>query len=189
MNSVKEIFDQFDPPLWIITSDHDGQRGGCVATFVMNASIVDAAPRVVVGLAQHHHTHGLVQGSGALRLHLLSDQQASLVETFGMQSGRAVDKMASLTPDFRIPESSPPRLEGVTAVLTASVETSLTIGDRTLFVCEVTDVEATAKNVPLRLSKALDSLTPEQKQTLRNQLHHDAQIDHAAILAWRNRSV
>ena len=189
MNSVKEIFDQFDPPLWIITSDHDGRRGGCVATFVMNASIVDAAPRVVVGIAQHHHTRELVQGSGALRLHLLSDQQASLVETFGMQSGRTVDKIDTLRPDFRIPESSPPRLRGVAAVLTASVETSLAIGDRTLFVCEVTDVEGTAKNVPLRLSKALDSLTPEQKQTLRNQLHHDAQIDHAAILAWRDRSV
>ena len=51
------------------TAGAGADRGGLIATFVSQASIVPDLPRVLVGLGKRHHTRGLVEASGAFGLH------------------------------------------------------------------------------------------------------------------------
>src|SRR5437764_11333902 len=90
------LFDCLDPPLWLVTAQAGARRGGLIATFVNEASIVPDLPRMVVGLARQHLTWELVEASSAFALHLLRADQVDLVYRFGLCSGREVDKLAGL---------------------------------------------------------------------------------------------
>src|SRR5262245_34991414 len=94
--AVSAVFAQVDPAVWLITARAGERQGGLIATFVSQASIVPEAPRVVVGMARHHHTWELVEASGAFALHLLGEEQLDWVWRFGLQSGRHQDKLAGL---------------------------------------------------------------------------------------------
>jgi hypothetical protein len=61
--------------------------------------------------AKRHHTHALIEGSGAFAMHLIDETQLDLVWRFGLQSGRDVDKFASQP--FRTGITGSPLLPGV----------------------------------------------------------------------------
>lgn len=79
--------------LFLFTGD---RRNGLITTFVTPASIVPRQPRLVVGIANHHYTHELIEHSGTLTLHLLKASQLDWVWRFGTQSGRTIDKFSTL---------------------------------------------------------------------------------------------
>ena len=57
------LFAWLDREVWLVTSQAGEKRGGLIATFVNQASIVPDVPRVVIGLARHHHTWTIVEES------------------------------------------------------------------------------------------------------------------------------
>src|SRR5438105_6132875 len=96
LSAAGSLFARLDREIWLVTSQADGRRGGLIATFVNQASIVPDMPRVVVGLAKQHHTWELVQASGVFALHLLGQRHLEWVWRFGLSSGRQGDKFAGL---------------------------------------------------------------------------------------------
>src|SRR5260370_30940472 len=94
VSAVASLFARFDREIWLLTSQADGRRGGLIATFVNQASIVPEMPRVLVGLAKQHYTWELVQASGVFALHLLGQRHLDWVYCFGLSSGRQGDKFA-----------------------------------------------------------------------------------------------
>src|SRR5438045_1414450 len=96
--AIAGLFAALDREVWLVTAAAGGRRGGLIATFVNQASIVPDLPRVVIGLARQHHTWELVEASGAFALHLLGEEHLDLVWRFGLPSGRIVDKLADLSP-------------------------------------------------------------------------------------------
>jgi flavin reductase (DIM6/NTAB) family NADH-FMN oxidoreductase RutF len=180
---VAEIFDRLNREVWLITAAAGPRRGGLIATFVSPASIVPELPRVVVGLARHHHTHDLVEAGGAFALHLLGEHQLDLVWRFGLRSGRDVDKLADLP--CREGSTGVPILEDVPGWLECRVEARLSTGDRTLFLAEVVD-GGRGDGWPTLTAPRLRELAPaERLRELREQLHHDAAVDAVAIRDWR----
>src|SRR5579884_862757 len=91
-----DLLSSLDRELWLITAAAGDRQGGLVATFVSPASIVRELPRVLVGLARQHHTWELVEASGAFALHRVGEEQADWVWRFGLQTGRAADKLHGL---------------------------------------------------------------------------------------------
>jgi len=180
---MKSLFDCLDPPLWIITAEHAGRCGGMVATFVMNASIVDDEPRVVVGIARQHLTHGLIDESHLLALHLPARQQVDDVVHFGMQSGHESDKFP--WQNAVAEDGVPPELFGCIGRMTAEVESAFSTGDRSLFVCRVTSSRVNSSDLPMTLEHLIAQLAPLEKAALREQLHRDADRDRRAIKEWR----
>src|SRR5439155_12979898 len=124
---------------WLVTASHASRRGGLIATFVSQASIVPELPRMLVGIAKQHHTHGLIETSRAFTLHLLDESHLEWVWRFGLQSGHAVDKFDGL------PEVAP------VAWLKCRVETSLDTGDRTIYLAEVLDAKLEKLTPPLTM--------------------------------------
>src|SRR3954468_13889347 len=90
------LFAWLNRELWLVPAQAGGRRGGLIATFVNQASIVPDLPRMLVGLARQHHTWELVEASGAFALHLLGEAHLELVWRFGLHSGHDLDKFEGL---------------------------------------------------------------------------------------------
>ena len=67
LTAASTLFAWLGRELWLVTAQAGGRRGGLIATFVNQASIVPEMPRVLVGLARQHHTWELVEASGTGR--------------------------------------------------------------------------------------------------------------------------
>jgi flavin reductase (DIM6/NTAB) family NADH-FMN oxidoreductase RutF len=180
---ASEVFRRLDRELWVVTAAAGPKRGGLIATFVSQASIVPQLPRMVVGLARHHHTWQLVEHSRAFALHLLGEEHLDWVERFGMTSGADHDKLAGLA--VHVGASGAPILEGALGWLDCRVEAALDTGDRTVYLAEVVDAKAPGDRTILTAKRMLELASPEQKQTLRRQMDDDAAIDARAIKHWR----
>ncbi len=145
------LFAWLDRELWLVTASAGGRRGGLIATFVNEASIVADMPRMLVGLAKQHHTHELVEASGAFALHLLGEDQLDWVWRFGLQSGRSADKFAGL--DVQTAATGSPLLKNAVGWLDCRVEERLDGGDRTVYLAEVVQSRVT------HFTRAVDSPT------------------------------
>src|SRR5438105_2344098 len=143
MPDIIDILRLLDREIWLVTASHAGQRGGLIATFVSQASIVPELPRMLVGIAKQHHTHGLIEASRAFTLHLLDESHLEWVWRFGLQTGHAGDKFAEL------PELAP------VAWLKCRVETSMDSGDRTIYLAEVQDGKLERPTPPLTMKRLL----------------------------------
>jgi len=182
-DAIDAVYHLYDPPLWVLTAAAGERRGGLVATFVVRASIVPSLPRMVVGIAKHHHTWELIESSSGFVLHLLDDAQRELIWRFGMQSGRGADKLAGLP--IETTPSGQPRLSEALAWLDCRVEARLDSGDRTVYVAAVVDGGTRADAQPLTIKGFFQGVSPEQRAALDRLLAEDSARDAAAILAWR----
>ena len=173
-----------DPPLWAVTARSGEQRGGLIATFVQNASLVPDAPRLVVGVATQHHTWRLIDASKAFALHLLTEEHLDWVTRLGLRSGRdGGDKLHGLP--AREGRTGAPILEGGLLWAECRVEAALDTGGRTVFLVAAVDGGSAGSGAPLRFGRMLDLLRPDQRDEMRRQLARDVEIDAAAIRAWR----
>lgn len=182
-DSVSEVFHLYDPPLWLVTSSHQGLRGGFIATSVVRVSIVSELPRMAIGVAKHHFTWGLIEASGRFALHLLPADGYDAVWRFGLQSGHQTDKFNDLT-DHRTPDGNP-FYPSARCWLDCRVEDGLNIGDRTLYVAEVTGGERLTQGPVLGAAALLAAAPPEKRAELDRLYASDQAIDTPAILAWR----
>ena len=143
---IGKVYAQLDPPLWLVTSAHDGRRGGFIATTVAQASIVDVMPRQILTVNKRHNTHALIEASGAFAMHLIDETHIELVWRFGLQSGRDVDKLAGL--QFHIGATGSPLLADALAWFDCRVESRMDSGDRTIYLAAVLDGRPATNRAP-----------------------------------------
>jgi flavin reductase (DIM6/NTAB) family NADH-FMN oxidoreductase RutF len=185
MDASANLFAQLDRELWLLTAAAAGRRGGLIATFVSQASLVPDLPRVLVGLAKQHHTWELVEASGAFALHLLDEPHLDWVWRFGLRSGRDGDKLAGLA--VRTGASGSPVLTDARGWLDCRVEARLDTGDRTVYLAEVLASRLDRPGQVLTVSRLLQLAPPEQLRELKEQVARDSAIDAAAIHVWRQQ--
>jgi flavin reductase (DIM6/NTAB) family NADH-FMN oxidoreductase RutF len=183
--AIANVFTSLDRELWLLTAAADGRRGGLIATFVNQASIVPELPRVVVGLAHQHHTWGLVESAGAFALHLLAEDQLDRVWRFGLESGRDSDKLAGLP--VRVGATGAPILTDAPAFLECSVVAGLNSVDRTVYLADVVDGALTRPGPVLTMRRMIELAPPDRLRQLKEGLVRDAAVDAAAIRQWRER--
>jgi flavin reductase (DIM6/NTAB) family NADH-FMN oxidoreductase RutF len=185
LTPVNQVFSLTDRELWLVSAVADGIRAGLIATFVNQASIVPDMPRVLVGLAQQHHTAQVVARSGRFLLHLLTEDQIDLVWRFGLHSGRAGDKWNGVA---CIETATGPRLTGALAWVECRVEAALNSGDRTVYLAAVEAADVQRSGPPLTMRRLIELAPAERLREMKAGLERDAVIDAAAIAAWRVRS-
>jgi flavin reductase (DIM6/NTAB) family NADH-FMN oxidoreductase RutF len=180
------LFAWLDREVWLLTAAAGERRGGLIATFVSQASIVPDMPRMLVGLARQHHTRELVEESNAFALHLLGEQQLDWVWHFGLETGRGRDKLDGLR--CQPMSTGSPVLEGAIGWLDCRVEGRLETGDRTIYLAEVVQGGVTHFAPPLTVRRLLELAPPARLAELKRQLHRDSEIDAEAIRRWRIKS-
>jgi flavin reductase (DIM6/NTAB) family NADH-FMN oxidoreductase RutF len=177
------IFQRIDRPLWLLTAAAAGRRGGLIATFVSEASLVPDRPRVLVGLGKIHHTCALVAESRAFGLHLLAEDQVERVWQFGLRTGRDLDKLEGLP--AHPGATGAPLLSDAASWLDCRVEAVLDTGDRLVFLAEVVAAHAGPAVPVLTAERMIALASAEQRAELVRQREHDSALDRAAIDTWR----
>jgi flavin reductase (DIM6/NTAB) family NADH-FMN oxidoreductase RutF len=177
------LFAWIDREVWLVTAAAGNRRGGLIATFVSEASIVPAMPRMLVGIARQHHTGELIRASGVLTLHLLSEANVELVWRFGLQSGRDRDKFEGL--EVEQSPSGCPVLHETIGWLECRVETSLDIGDRTLYLAGVVEGKVSHFAPPLTSKRLMELAPPHLLAEMKRQRHLDSYRDAECIRQWR----
>jgi flavin reductase (DIM6/NTAB) family NADH-FMN oxidoreductase RutF len=180
------LFDLVDRELWVVTAQAGASRGGLVATFVGQASIVPELPRVVVGLDRLHYTWDLVEAGRAFALHLIGEEHLDWVWRFGLTSGRTADKLAGLR--LEAGPTGSPLLADALGWLDCRVEASLDTGDRTLYLAEVVEERVLRPVPPLTFRRLLQLAPPDRLAEMKRQYEADGAADAAAIRAWRGRA-
>ena len=182
---IADILAQLDRELWLVTAQAAAQRGGLIATFVSNASLVADLPRMLIGVAKQHHTWHLIEASGAFALHLFGEDHVDWVWRFGLTSGSSGDKLDGLA--FTRGLTGSPLLTAALAWLDCRVEARLDTGDRTVYLAEVVAGAGLRAGAPLSFQRLLALAPLEKKTLLKEALVRDAAVDAAAILEWRKR--
>jgi flavin reductase (DIM6/NTAB) family NADH-FMN oxidoreductase RutF len=185
--SVQKVLGLFDRTTWIITAHSENNAGGLVATFVNNASLVPRLPRLLIGIARHHHTWDLIQRSRSFAAHLVDEDQCELIWRFGLVSGRSVNKLSGVR-WYRSATGSPV-LQDALAWLDCTVEAELDVGDRTIFVASIVDGHVNRNGVALTSRRVFELASAAQHQQLQEERYRDEEIDRAAILAWREKAL
>lgn len=184
MQEAAALFAALDRELWVVTASAGGRRGGLLATAVCQASLSPHTPRVLVGLAKHHHTWELVEASGALALHLLDEDRLDLAWHFGLHSGRDRDKLDGLNVTTAATKS--PILSDTPGWLDCRVEDRLDTGDRTVYLAEVVQAHWRGGRI-LTLKRLIERASPERLQQLRHLVEQDRVLEAAAVRRWRER--
>jgi flavin reductase (DIM6/NTAB) family NADH-FMN oxidoreductase RutF len=182
---ASDVFDLVDRDVWLVTSAAGPRRGGFIATFVNEASIVPDMPRVLVGISRQHFTWELIEASDAFALHLLAEENLPWVWRFGAHSGRAVDKFSGIS--FRQGATGSPILSDAAAWLDCRVEARLNTGDRTVYLACVVAGERRRPMTPLTVKRMVQIAPAEELQELDQLMARDISMDRAAIQAWRQQ--
>jgi flavin reductase (DIM6/NTAB) family NADH-FMN oxidoreductase RutF len=181
---IKGLFDSLDPVLWLITAQSDSRRSALIATFVSPTPILyNQQHRIIAGIAHHHYSHELVEASGAMALHLISEAHMDWIWRFGAQSGRHIDKLAGIK--IRQSKIGNPILTDALGWLDCVVEDKISVADRTLFVLNIRDGGFSQKNLKPLSIKRMQDLAPQDKLSrLQEVLEHDGIIAAQNNQAW-----
>lgn len=182
---IEEALQLIDPVLLAVTSQDENSRGGLIATFVSNASIVSDCPRFLVGIAKHHHTWKLIENSGFCALHLFSEEHLDWAWKLGTCSGKQTDKLA----DFQTTQwtTGSPILTQAVAAFDCKVESRFEIGDRTIYLLEVVEGQKLSEQTPVKYSDLWREANSEQRNLMKRMLEADQKIDRLAIKHWRDQ--
>jgi flavin reductase (DIM6/NTAB) family NADH-FMN oxidoreductase RutF len=164
-----------DREAWIITAADGARRGGLLATWVSAASIDPERPTLLAGVGPNHFTAELVQASRAFAAHLLRPDQVELAWNFANGSGRDRDKLTSL--EIETHETGSPILIDCLAWFDCRVFAHYNTGDRLFFWADVCSAGHPLRGsapreqptICLREHQFIQSLTPNQRQTLLDQ--------------------
>lgn len=131
--------------VYIITTCSDNAINGQAASWVTRISHEPFL--VAVALYEKNYTHELLCKSRVFAINVLKEGQQELARHFGRQSGRRVDKFATVK--FHRGRTGVPILDDCLAYLECEVIFSQRFGDHTLFVGKIVNEGVLNEGEPL----------------------------------------
>jgi flavin reductase (DIM6/NTAB) family NADH-FMN oxidoreductase RutF len=126
-------------PLWVMTSHRGDELTGSMVISAL--SLYHSNPvKVVVAVTKRDYTHDIVLESRVFALHVLRDDQMELATHFAYQSGRDVDKFATL--DYKIGHTGCPVLTDCVGYMEFEITGEIDTPTHTVVVAEVRNAEA-----------------------------------------------
>lgn len=180
---IDKIFKMTNRELWIVTAGTPQQRGGLLATWVLQASLDRASPVLVAGIAPNHFTRELIDDTGAFATHLLRQSQVDLALKFALQSGRNVDKLAGLRVSET--ETGNPVLQDVLCWLDCRVFARLDTGNRIFYWADVIAGEQQENSPPLTEQELLNHTDDDIRARLILDRESDIEQQKSQYNEWR----
>jgi len=142
-----EAFHKLSYGLYVVSSTHGAQSNGYVGNTVFQVTAKPA--RFAIACNKDNFTCGLISQSQVFSVSILGqDAKAELIGLFGYQSGRAINKYASVR--HRIGQTGAPiLLEDTLAWFECKVLRTVDVGTHLLFVGEVVDGEVIDSSQPV----------------------------------------
>jgi flavin reductase (DIM6/NTAB) family NADH-FMN oxidoreductase RutF len=180
---IDAIFRRVERTIWIVTAIDGPRRGGLLATWVAQTSLDPLRPVVMAALAPNHFTTELVIASGALGLHLITDERIELAWRFAIGSGRDHDKLAGLP--TKVAVTGTPLLAESLAWLDCRVFHRYDGGDRIYFWADVVAAGSDAEGTPLTDGALFAAASDDQKRQLKANLAEDIELLRPLGERWR----
>lgn len=147
-------------PVVAITTSAGGVRNGLIVNSAQRASLVPTIPRLSMYISKINHTHDLIYSSGVFTMHLLRNDQWDLIWQLGFQSGRDVEKLASL--DVADGITGCPILVDCIAGFECKVVNAMDTGASTFFLGEVVNVHE-GRDGPIMSSEYFRQNMPRER--------------------------
>jgi flavin reductase (DIM6/NTAB) family NADH-FMN oxidoreductase RutF len=125
-------------PVVAITCSADGWCNGLIVNSAQRASLVPAVQRVSMYISKTNFSHGLIYRSGLFGMHLLRDDQWSIIWRLGLVSGRDGPKLTD--DDVITGTTGCPLLADALAAFECRVVNAMDAGAATFFLGEVVSV-------------------------------------------------
>lgn len=150
--AIKKLFgyENTDPYVYLVSTKSGGKINGQIAVDVIGFTFLKEWPRAAIFIGKDKLTHDLISKSNVFALNLLSVKQMELVRTFGMRSGRDVDKFANIECATAVTGS--PIIKNCVGYVDFKVIEKIDLGDHTMFYGLAVDSQLMAGEIPLRIS-------------------------------------
>lgn len=142
-----------DYPMFIVTTEADGERSGCLVGFMTQGSIDPA--RLVVMLSKNNHTYRVAQHATELVVHFLHKGNHALSELFGEETGDEIDKFDRCAWS-RVDGVGPPVLGGTRGFAAGPILARMDAGDHVAHLIEVAAARVDGDGSQLAFSMVKD---------------------------------
>lgn len=112
-------------PMFVVTTQANGVRAGCLVGFACQASI--RPPRFLVGLSTQNHTYRVAAQATHLAVHVFDIEHIDVVELFGSQTGDQTDKFGRCR--WQLGPAQLPILEDAAAWFVGKIVDRFSLGD------------------------------------------------------------
>ena len=142
-----------DYPMFIVTTEADGEKSGCLVGFVSQGSIDPA--RMVVMLSKKNHTFRVAERARELVVHFLHEGNHGLSVLFGEETGDEVDKF-SRCEWSHVDGVGPPVLAGTRGYAAGPILDRMDAGDHVAHLIEVSAAAVEVEGPQLAFSMVRD---------------------------------
>jgi flavin reductase (DIM6/NTAB) family NADH-FMN oxidoreductase RutF len=146
------FLDGVDYPMFVVTTQHNGDRAGCLVGFATQVSI--HPPRFLVGLSVANRTYDVARDATTLAVHLLARDQGELAALFGTQTGDEIDKFTRCR--WHEGPGGVPILVDALGWMVGSVLERIPFGDHVGFLLEPLEAHGDGARDVLMLSQVKD---------------------------------
>jgi flavin reductase (DIM6/NTAB) family NADH-FMN oxidoreductase RutF len=148
-------------PVVAVTSSADGRTNGMISNSAQRASLVPELPRISLYISKTNFTHDIVMKSGVAGIHLLRRDQWNIIWHLGFQSGRDVDKLATVATHTRT--TGAPLIDDVLVAFDCRVLNIMDAGAATFFLLDVVDAHHGESGEVMTSSYFRDNMPAERK--------------------------
>lgn len=152
-DAFHELVAGIDYPMFIVTTEADGEQSGCLVGFITQGSIHPA--RLVVMLSKNNHTYRVAQGATDLAVHFLHQGNHALSVLFGEETGDEIDKFERCSWS-RVEGVSAPVLNGTRGFAAGRILGRMDAGDHVAHLVEVTAARVDGDGSQLAFSMVKD---------------------------------
>ncbi|MEG2522960.1 MAG: flavin reductase [Lachnospiraceae bacterium] len=125
--------------VYLVTTVDGTRPTGCVANSLMQ--ITSTPTTVALSMNHDNYTNGCIKQSGLFGISILAeDSDATLIGTFGFQSGKSIDKFANL--DYEV-KKGVPIIPATNGYMVFKVIDSIETSTHTVFIGELLDAAIT----------------------------------------------
>ena len=133
-----------------VLSSKDEKDNACISNTVIQ--LTSSPNRISVALNKQNYTHDMIQKSGVFNVSVLDQTTPfELIQNFGFQSGRTVDKFQNI-PFERSANGLVYIPDNTNAYLSAKVFSTVDLGTHTLFLADLLDAEVLSDKESLTYS-------------------------------------
>lgn len=149
-----------------VTTVSEGRTNGLIVLSAHAGSVIDEAPRVMIGITKYNFTHDLVLESGVFAVHLLASgspealaKGLAIIEGLGGRSGRDGDKLAPFA--TRTGMTGSPILLDALSYVEGRVVNTMDAEENTVFLADVVAAGRLRRGKQLDINEAWQALAPE----------------------------
>lgn len=150
--------------LYVLTSNYENKDNGCIVNTVVQ--VTNEPLRIAVIVNKKNYTHELILNSCVFNLSVLTvDTPFKVIEHFGFQSGKDVDKFADCNQKYRTKNNVLYIPKYINSYISCHVSSHIDLNTHTMFFADVIDAKVLSDKESLTYSYYQQHIKPQPQKT------------------------